>query len=211
MELTEKQINTLASWMAQGADDASKALTRWSERNASVDFGSLNQVSLQDVATFLGPADAILVACVMELSGGLRGTMMFCFNDMNGFRLSDIILNRNMGESREWQEWEQSAVLETANILGCAYLNSIAAAYAVMRGASTRTSDSPQGWLPGPPQFIREYSAAILEFAVMQQAVVSDTLLLSNTQFHMDKLPMQWNLLLIPDEESLEELSRVLS
>ncbi len=211
MELTEKQINTLACWMAQGADDASKALTRWSERHASVDFDSLNQVSLQDVETFLGPADAILVACIMELSGRLRGTMMFCFDDMNGFRLSDIILKRNMGDSREWQEWEQSAVLETANILGCAYLNSLATAYAGMRGRSTCTLDSPQAWLPSPPQFIREYSAAILEFAVMQQAVVSNTLLLSNTQFQIDNLPMQWNLLLIPDKESLEELARVLS
>jgi chemotaxis protein CheC len=211
MELTEKQIKTLASWMARGADHASKALTRWSERNASVDFNSLKQVGLQEVATFLGPADAILVACVMELSGGLRGTMMFCFDDTNGFRLSDIILNRTMGESRDWQEWERSAVLETANILGCTYLNSIATAYAAMRGASTRTLDSPQAWLPGPPQFIREYSAAILEFAVMQQAAVSDTLLLSNTQFHIDNLPMQWNLLFIPDEESLKELARVLS
>jgi len=211
MELTEKQINTLACWMAQGADNASKALTRWSERHASVDFDSLNQVSLQDVETFLGPADAILVACVMELSGGLRGTMIFCFDDMNGFRLSDIILKRNTGESREWQEWEQSAVLETANILGCAYLNSIAAAYAGMRGPSTCTLESPHAWLPSPPQFIREYSAAILEFAIMQQAVVSNTLLLSNTQFQIDNLPMQWNLLLIPDEESLEELARVLS
>jgi chemotaxis protein CheC len=203
--LPKEKIDSLTRLLGHGAGEASIALSRWLDRSAHVSFDSLQQVSLEDVGSFLGPADGVLAACVMELSGGLRGSMIFCFDDSSGLRLADIVLNREIGTSQTWDDWERSAVMETANITGCAYLNSIAKAFAdVYQNGSSET------WLPSPPQFIREYAAAILEFAVMQQATEFDTLLLGNTQFFVDGLPMHWNLLLIPDAASLQELSKVL-
>jgi chemotaxis protein CheC len=203
--LEQEKIDRLTRLLGHGAGEASIALSKWLDRPANVSFDSLQQVSLEEVGSFLGPAEGVLAACIMELSGGLRGSMIFCFDDSSGLRLADIVLNRPIGSSQSWEEWEKSAVMETANITGCAYLNSIAKAFS--ESYHQAASDT---WLPSPPQFIREYAAAMLEFAVMQQAAEFDTLLLGNTQFFVDGLPMHWNLLLIPDAASLQQLSKVL-
>ena len=46
-------------------------------------------------------------------------------NDASGLALADLLLGRKVGTSTGWTEYERSAALETANIVGCAYLNAL--------------------------------------------------------------------------------------
>jgi hypothetical protein len=69
-------------------------------------------------------------------------------DDDAGLSLADTLLERPAGTSTSWGDLERSAVIETANIVGCAYLNAICAALGPAGAA---------GILPSQPIFLRDF------------------------------------------------------
>jgi len=212
MTLSQPQMEQLTELFRCGASDASQALSVWLGRHASVCVDQLKQLSLDEATESLGPADAILCACIMGVTGGISGQMLFCFDEESGLLLCDLLLGRDGvvgrdGVATEWGELETSSAMETANIVGCAYLNSLANA---MPSFSSPVADclgkTSHGWVPTPPQFVRDFAASILQFAVMNQATEFDTVLVAQTRFQIDDQPVAWTLLLIPDANSLTSI-----
>ncbi len=105
-----------------------------------------------------------------------------------------------MGTASAWGELERSAAMETANIVGCAYLNSLT------EGLPSAT-DAPESIVPSPPTFRHEFAGSLLEFALMEQAVRLDRLLVARTVFEADPMKLDWSLLLIPSGDSLEKMA----
>ncbi len=206
MTLSQPQMEQLTELFRCGASDASKALSVWLGRHASVCVDQLKQLNLEEATDSLGPADATLCACIMGVTGGISGQMLFCFDDESGLLLCDLLLGRD-GVASEWGELETSSAMETANIVGCAYLNSLANA---MPSFSSPVADylgkTSHVWVPTPPQFVRDFAASILQFAVMNQAAEFDTVLVAQTRFQIDDQPVAWTLLLIPDANSLNSI-----
>ena len=81
----------------------------------------------------------------------------------------------------------------------CAYLNALARTLPAAR-------DGHEEVLPSPPAFARDFAESLLEFALMEQVMVSDEALLARTEFRIDGAPVDWTLLFVPDAESLEQL-----
>jgi len=208
--LGPSQIERLTSLFQLGATEASKALSLWLARDANVCIERLEQLSYEAATESLGPVDATLCACIMGVTGGMTGYMMFCFDDASGLSLCDLLLGRE-AESDNWGELETSAATETANIVGCAYLNSLAKAFSYLDGSNERLmADSSRAWIPTPPNFVRDYAASLLEFAIMSQASEFDSVLVATTKFQIEDRPVDWNLLLIPDALSLDSIERML-
>ena len=63
----------------------------------------------------------------MGLTGRLTGQILLVFEDRSGLALADLLLHQPVGTTTAWGELEQSAAKETTNIVGCAYLNALAA------------------------------------------------------------------------------------
>jgi len=205
-ELNDLQLEALSILFHRGATEANDALSTWLGRNVSVEVEGVLQLGLEDATETLGPAEATLCACVMGLTGGVRGQILFCFDDANGLLLCDLLLGRQQ-VSTEWGELEQSAAMETANIVGCAYLNSLANAFSAARSARQESKGaSDLDWVPTPPLFVRDFAASIMEFAVMNQATEFDNVLVAQTKFQIDGRPVAWSLLLVPDASSLEKM-----
>ena len=209
MTLSQPQMERLTALFRCGASDASQALSLWLGRHASVCVDQLKQLNLEEATESLGPADATLCACIMGVTGGISGQMLFCFDDESGLSLCDLLLGRDR-VAIEWGELETSSAMETANIVGCAYLNSLAN---TMPSFSSPVLDC-QGkashvWVPTPPLFVRDFAASILQFAVMNQAVEFDTVLVAQTRFQVDDQPVAWSLLLIPDANSLASIVKL--
>ena len=208
--LDPSQIEQLTRLFQHGASDASHALSLWLSRKASVSIEQLEQLSFEQATESLGPADTTLCGCIMGVTGGMTGYMLFCFDDASGLSLCDLLLERSIA-SEEWGELETSSAMETANIVGCAYLNSLAEEFPRVGAADPeKIVDATQTWVPTPPQFIRDYAASILEFAVMSQATEFDSVLVAKNKFQIDDQPVAWTLLLIPDASSLDSMRRML-
>lgn len=124
--LTEAQLKRVEAAFHAGASDASEALAKWLEVPSLILMDGLDQAPLAAASGLLGDPDSVLCFCTMGLGGSLTGRLVFAFEDACGLSLADLLLNRPVGTSDSWSEIEQSAALESANIIGCAYLNSLA-------------------------------------------------------------------------------------
>lgn len=167
----------------------------------------MEQVSLEVATELLGPLDATVCACCMRVSGGMLGQLLLGFDDASGLTLCDALLPRET-ESIEWGELEVSAAKETTNIVGCAFLNALSQIFPRPEPADGGSGNAT--WIPTPPVFVRDYAASIMQFALIDQACEFDQVLVAKTEFTMDGTAVGWRLLLVPDAESLDRLSRSL-
>lgn len=201
--LSEPQLRTMTFLFRRGAEEASAALTRWLGRSARITVEQIEQLPPQEATGVLGDSESPLCFCVMALRGHVTGQLILGFDDASGLMLADLLLNYPPGTSKEWGEVERSAALETANIVGCAYLNSLA------RFASGGP-DASADWLPSPPRFARDFPEALMQFALMDQTIALERVFLTRTQFRIDDSPVNWSLLFVPDAASLEPLRELL-
>jgi chemotaxis protein CheC len=201
--LSAAQLRRMEIAFHRGAADATQAMATWLDVPSLIVSESLEQVPVPDAVQLLGTDQSTLAMCAMELSGGLSGLLALAFDDSCGLALSDLILKRAPGESTDWGELQQSAALESTNIIGCAFLNAL---------AEQLVSDLPQfsTLLPSPPVFRRDFAECLLQSILMEQAIASDTVFLSKTSFEMQQQPLNWTLLLIPGAESMLQLCECL-
>ena len=199
-------------WMIfeRGAESASLALSKWLGEEVRLSISQVEQVELAEAALVLGPPETLVAACSMGLSGPLSGTILLIFEDRAGLALVDLLMHQPVGTSASWGELEQSAAQETTNIVGCAYLNALAAH---LPGTLSRGGPAGEELVPTPPTFLHEFAGSLLEFALMDQALELDRVLLIHTTFASSRqgLNLNWTLLFIPDRPSLHALASALA
>ncbi len=105
----------------------SQALSKWLGQEVHLAISEVELVELARAAELLGPAESLVAACTMGLTGRLTGLILLVFEDRSGLALVDLLLQQPVGTSTTWGELEQSAAKETTNIVGCAYVNALAA------------------------------------------------------------------------------------
>lgn len=203
MTLTDQQLAALTTLFLKGAEEATRALSLWLCRPARLSIEEVEQVPLAAATAALGDGDKPTCFCAMSLVGRLTGELILAFDDASGLALADLVQEKKIGSSAEWGEIEMSAALETANIIGCAYLNALAPAMPEAGGAG-------QTLLPSPPRFARDFTESLMQFALMSQAVVSDYVFLTQTEFQVENAPIRCQLLFVPDAASLSVLQELL-
>ena len=197
------QLEAFRTALHGGAAEASLALGRWIRKAATISFDSVEQLPLHEATSVLGDREEPICFCVAEVSGRLAGRLILAFDHRSGLALADMLLDQPQGTASEWGEMETSAALETANILYCAYLNSLSRAFGT-------DGEGASDLIPSPPRFRQEFAESLVQFALMGQIVATDHVLLSRTQFHIDGVPVDWTLLLVPDAESMSTLRELL-
>lgn len=199
-----QQIAQLERAFHQGALDSSTALEQWLRVSMSMSIDAVDQMALENVTGILGQADAAVCICVMEMQGTLTGHMLLAFDDASGLAVTDLLLSREPGTSVDWGDIETSCVLETMNIAGSAYLNGIA------RDLTDRSGKIVE-LIPTPPVFLRDFAESVLETAFLDQAVAGTDLVFAKACFVLQGQPLHWTFLLIPDPDSIQRLSDILS
>lgn len=182
----------------RGAAEASTALTKWLGRTAEVAIEQVDRLPLEAAAGILGAADGPICASAMGIGGGLEGVLLLVCDDASGLALCDTLLERAAGTATAWGEVERSAFAETANIVGCAYLNAIAQAI----------EDGAEGIVPSPPWFVRDYPAALMDAVLVEQAAVAADVFLTRTEFRIAAAPVRCGLVFVPHAASLRAIER---
>ena len=197
--LADQQLAALTMLFRRGSEEASVALSRWLGRPSRISVEQVEQVPLSEATAVLGDTDAPVCFCVMGLKGRVTGQLILAFDDASGLALSDLLLEKPLGTATAWGEVEQSAALETANIIGCAYLNSLARCF-------PEDDSESEDLVPTPPKFARDFAESLMEFALMNQAMASDLAFLTRTEFRIADAPVDCNLLFVPDASCLSML-----
>jgi chemotaxis protein CheC len=203
--LTDAHRRLLRMIFDRGAEGASLALSKWLGREVRLAVSDVELVELERAGELLGPPETLVAACVMGLTGRLTGSILLVFEDRSGMALVDLLMHQPIGTTTAWGELEQSAAKETTNIVGCAYVNALAAHLPGEEGDGEL--------VPTPPSFLHEFAGSLLEFALMDQAMELDRLLLIRSEFAggPDMPQLNWTLLLIPSRSALEALAASLT
>jgi len=181
-----------------GAAQASRALAAWLDRPASLVVERLESLPLADAVAVLGRGDEPICGAGMQVAGGLGGVILLTAPDAVGLILADLVLGRSPGTSRAWHDLERSAVMETANIVGCRYLNPLATGLGV---------EDAGALIPSPPCFVRDFPATVMQAALSMQTAESDSVLLATTEFSIDGVPTRCGLVFVPDAAALGRLA----
>lgn len=181
------ELEVLHQLFASATHDASAAMCRWTDGLITLTLDEVRKIPLEDVCTELNLDDELLTMVVLSLEGEIGGEMILTFDDRNGRQLVASLLRRPMAEGPEWSDLEKSALTETGNILGCAYMNAI-----------TRLIDHEL--VPSAPYFIQDYGASVLQQALMAQAVTCDKVLICRTGFRREGEELNWRVLFVPTE-----------
>lgn len=197
-QLREDQLRLLTTIFSKGAEDASRAMSKWLKGGVHLSIDEVTQIPFHEAATMIESPDELLSACIMDLRGRMTGKLVLAFDDASGLALADILMDRPSGTATEWTELERSAARETTNILGCAYLNSLV--------GHLPSFGEESELIPSPPTLQRDYAGSIFESLVMNQLMVSDQVLLVRTQFERNGMKLHWQLILLPDIESFERI-----
>jgi chemotaxis protein CheC len=190
-------LSSLHELFASATHDASAAMCRWTSGLITVSLDQVRQIPLEDVSTELEIGEEPLTMVVLTLQGEVGGNLILAFDNLNGRQLAASLLGRVVGTTAEWSELEKSALTETGNILGCAYVN------ALSRLIGTDL-------MPSPPYFIQDFGASVLQQAVMTQALTSDTLLLCQIGFHRKDQQLDWRVVFVPTQGMQDALQRSL-
>src|SRR5947209_14296995 len=164
LTLTDAHRRLLRMIFDRGAEGASLALSKWLGREVRLAVSDVEVTELERAGELLGPPEALVAACVMGLTGRLTGSLLLVFEDRAGLALVDVLLHQPLGTTTAWGELEQSAARETTNIVGCAYVNALAAHLPGLSGGTgapgPEADDSEL--VPTPPTFFHEFAGSLL-------------------------------------------------
>jgi chemotaxis protein CheC len=200
LETAHDNVTTLAGLQelfASATHDASAAMCRWTDGIITVTLDEVRQIALEEVAATLALGDEPMTMVVMTLDGELGGSITLMFDDLGGRQLAASLLGRAVGTEPEWSELEKSALMETGNILGCAYVNALTR----LVGMDLR---------PSAPYFIQDFGASVLQQALMTQAAAGDNLLLCDVGFHRQGEKLDWRVVFVPTPGLQASLQRSL-
>jgi len=187
------KLSVMTRLFASATENASEAMSKWTNGQITLSLEGLSEISLEEVSTELNIGDDLLTMVMLNLEGDLGGQLILTFDEQNGRQLAASLLGREVNAEPEWSELEKSALNETGNILGCAYMRVLTEAIGT-------------NLVPSPPYFAQDYGASVLQQAVMAQAMVSDRVLICRTIFRRKGELLRWNVFFVPAAELLERL-----
>ena len=100
-------------------------MCRWTDGLITLSLDEVREIPLEEVCTELNLGDELLTMVVLSLEGEIGGEMILTFDEQNGRQLAASLLRRSLDTTAEWSALEKSALTETGNILGCAYMNAL--------------------------------------------------------------------------------------
>ena len=170
---------------------AAEAMRLWTNGEIQLTLDDVRSIPLESIADGTEFGFELLTMVVLTLQNEFSGQLILTFDDANGRQLAATLLNRPLNTETEWTELEESALNETGNILGCAYVNVL-------------TELIDEELIPSPPQLIRDYGESVLGQAVMSQAMDDENVVFCKTRFEREQQSLDWNLLFVPGKELLD-------
>ena len=195
--LKPMQLDALREVANIGAGHAATALSTMTGGTIMITVPTINVAKLEDVPPQISAPEEPVAAVLMHMLGDLTGRTLLVFPKPTALRLSELMLRRPQGSSKELGELEQTAIKEAGNILSGAYMNALSDFMGLML-------------LPSPPSLAVDMSTAVLTTPYLQFGSDKDFVFCVESQFYMKEVNeyLRGFFLLLPDFASLQAILR---
>src|SRR5919202_2455710 len=153
LTLKDSQLDALREVANIGAGHAATALSQMTGSTIMISVPTINVARLEEVPPQVSAPEEPVAAVLMHMLGDLTGRTLLVFPKPTAIRLSELMLRRPEGSSRDLGEIEQSAIKEAGNILSGAYMNALSDFMQLMLLPSppSLAVDMSGAGLPNPP------------------------------------------------------------
>ena len=125
-ELNDQHIDVLKEIGNIGAGNAATSLGLMLNDDVSISVPELKIEDYNDVINIVGGPEEMIVAVMVNFYGEANGIVLFILSMNSAKSITDILVGKDEEETPILSEMKISAVKEIGNILGSAYLGSIA-------------------------------------------------------------------------------------
>lgn len=120
-KLTFKELQSIHE---EACINTSDALARLIGRQAVVDIANQRTEKFGELSLPIDPAEAIAAVC-LPVSGQVKGVALLLFSQETAFHLSDLLIKKELGMTKELDELDKSALKELGNIVSGSYFTTL--------------------------------------------------------------------------------------
>lgn len=187
------QLDVLREVGNIGAGHAATALAQLMQKEIDMNVPLVNILTFDQIANFVGGAEAVVVTVYLRVTGDCPGNMFFIMDETSAQNLLRNLLAMPTCQAGFFGEMEQSALLEIGNILVGSYLSSLAD----FTGLNLQ---------PSVPALAIDMAGAILSYGLLELGRAGDLALTIDTAFFEGNEEVKGHFFLIPDPESFQTL-----
>ena len=188
-----QQFQHLEQAAIRATEKASHAILGWTEGKVSLVMEKMVELKIEESEELIPSFDDLLTAVVFGIDGTAGGQLLLGFDHENGRQLAQSLIGKRIDVSDEWSPLEESAIMETGNILASAYLSEMT------RIVGTKLT-------PTAPVFIQDYAASIVGQALANQMMLCERILACCNTFEFDSRKMDWSVYFLPDKNLMDKL-----
>lgn len=196
-ELSPIAIDCLQEIGNIGSGNAASSLSAMLSKPVAMHVPKIHVMDYQAVIDEMGGPEKIITAILVTFKGDIKGMMMFLLE--NAF--AEIVVNTFMGKENinviQMDETDSSAVKEMGNIMAGAYLSALAT-----MAEFTVEMD--------PPSMTVDMMGALMSAPMTTLDDVGDKVLFIDDGFKINNIDIDANIILIPEMESLDILTKKL-
>lgn len=187
------QLAQLELAAIRATEKASEAILGWTNGQVSLAMDKLVEVTIDDTEQLIVEDDELLTAVAFGIQGLGGGQLLLAFDEGNGRDLAQSLIGKRIQITEQWSPLEQSAIMETGNILASAYLNEM-------------TRIVGEKLTPTAPAFIQDYAGSVVGQALANQMMLSERVLACCTVFEFDSKKMDWSVYFLPNGTLLDRI-----
>lgn len=191
--LTNEQINKIELITSAAAKESCLALGKWTKSTISMTLEKTQLVPLQKIVESSGGPESISVALYLNIDKGISGALLFLLSEESAYHFVDLLIRKPIGTTQNLEGISRSALLETANIIACVYLNT----FGKMIGTDV---------VPGVPHLMHDLTQSIMDSVLSEQALVQQETLYNEIRFESDGKSIDFALYFLPINESLSQM-----
>ncbi|HOD39188.1 MAG: CheY-P phosphatase CheC [bacterium ADurb.Bin243] len=196
--IDEKKLDQIRIIAEVSAENASGVISKWLKNDIVLNVLNVNMTTLEEIGRNMKLSEEIVFAAATGLIGDIQGHFLFIFKMEDAFKMVDMVLKRPIGTTCEADEVVQSVVLETCNIVGSSFSNSLVNLLRIKL-------------LPSAPVVCCDLGGAVMSNVFSEYSMYGDNLFFIDTEYLQSENKISGYFFILPTPDSLSVMLKSLN
>ena len=177
-------------------DKSSQVLSKLIKAGAKIEMEKASIEDISKVTERISAESDEVVGAFVDLIGDAPFKFLFFVKVSDCFLLTDILLKREQGTTKELDVYASSSVQEIGNILASSIANVF-------------STDFQIGMTPSPPIVVHDFAGTIFAEYILSATIDKDEILIIESKFTVIRTDIKCHMFILPIAESEKVLSDI--
>ncbi len=191
-----KALNGMKVVTKLSLDKASQVFSKMIKGGARIEAEEFGEVDISEVTAQMNAKDYEVIASLIDLQGDAPCKFLFMVKVADCFFLTDKILRREPGTTKDVDIYVQSSIQELGNIMASAITNVFSFNFAIKL-------------MPSPPSMMMDFAGTVFQESLMTMENLTDKIFSIEAKFNIVGSEVRCSLFLLPDLEAKEKLTKM--